>query len=81
MVIPKIISVCPNANNNLDLVFDGEIHKIFDVTPYIKGDWFGLLASKQYFSTVHIVENGFGIEWKDGQDIAPHELFENSISV
>ena len=40
--------------------------------------WFGLLADKNYFKTVRILPDGFGIEWRDGQDIAPHELYELS---
>ncbi|MDR2554865.1 MAG: DUF2442 domain-containing protein [Fibromonadaceae bacterium] len=23
--------------------------------------------------------NGYGVEWANGQDIAPHELYENSV--
>ena len=40
--------------------------------------WFGLLADKNYFKTVRILPDGLGIEWRDGQDIAPHELYELS---
>lgn len=55
----------------------GEV-RIFDVLPYIEGDWFGELRNKDYFRTVRIVSGGFGIEWSNGQDIAPHELYEMS---
>jgi hypothetical protein len=33
-----------------------------------------------YFKTVHIISNGNGIEWEHGQDIAPHELYDMSVS-
>ncbi len=55
--------------------------KKFDVTPYIKGSFFGKLAGFSYFSTVHTISDGMGIEWADAQDITPHELYENSVGV
>ena len=53
----------------------GEI-KRFDVSPYISGDWYGKLKNVDYFRTVHIIDSGKGIAWEDGQDIAPHELYD-----
>ena len=57
----------------------GEI-KVFDVGPYISGDWFGELKNENYFRTVRVIPGGSGIEWSNGQDIAPHELYEQSAS-
>ena len=64
---------------HLELLFDNGETKIFDVSPYIVGSWFGMLSDEEYFKTVHIINGGRGIEWKDGQDIAPHELYELSV--
>jgi hypothetical protein len=55
----------------------GEV-RIFDVSTYIEGDWFGELRNKDYFRTVRLISGGSGIEWSNGQDIAPHELYEMS---
>ncbi|MDR3320777.1 MAG: DUF2442 domain-containing protein [Desulfovibrio sp.] len=55
--------------------------KLFDVQPYICGDWFGRLRDASYFKTVHVLPDGSGIAWADGQDIAPHELYEASREV
>jgi hypothetical protein len=76
MLQPRIIEVKPLPRNRLSLLFDTNERKIFDVTPYISGDWFGKLEDEQYFKTVRL--KGNGIEWKDGQDIAPHELYDYS---
>ena len=76
MLQPRIIEVKPLPGNKLFLVFDSNERKIFDVTPYINGDWFGKLEDERYFKTVRL--KGNGIEWKDGQDIAPHELYDYS---
>ena len=74
--MPKILSVKPLEDYKIELHYENNIVKTFDVTPYISGSWFGQLKDKSYFNTVHVVNNGRGIEWADGQDIAPHELYE-----
>ncbi len=77
MMQPKPIDVKPLKNYRILVTFEtGEI-KIFDVTPYISGDWFGKLKETEYFNTVHIHNNI--VTWAGEQDIAPHELYEFSI--
>lgn len=58
----------------------GEI-KTFDVSPYITGSWYGELSNKDYFITVQLLPDGSGIRWPNGQDIAPHELYDNSTKI
>ena len=78
MLQPKILEVKPMDKYNIMLKYEtGEI-KVFDVSPYIEGDWFGELADEAYFKTVKVIPGGIGIEWLNGQDIAPHELYELS---
>ena len=67
------------SDHKLQLKYDSDETKIFYVSPYIQGSWFGLLSDEEYFKTVHIINGGRGIEWEDGQDIAPHELYELSV--
>lgn len=77
MNYPKVLSVQPIENYNILLTFEtGEV-KTFDVKPYIKGNWFGELKDIQTFNTVRPCGNT--IEWENGQDIAPHELYELSV--
>ena len=77
MLQPKILRVEPLTDYQLRLWYEtGEI-KIFNVRPYISGNWFKELENQDYFRTVHLV--GQGIEWGNGQDIAPHELYEMSL--
>jgi len=81
MLQPKITSIETLPSYKLKLGFEtGEV-KCFDVLPYISGDWFELLRDPKYFNTVRLLPNGVGIEWSDGQDIAPHELYELSVPV
>lgn len=77
MNYPKVLSVQPIENYNILVTFEtGEV-KTFDVKPYIKGNWFGELKNIQTFNTVRPCGNT--VEWENGQDIAPHELYELSI--
>lgn len=76
---PKAISVTPLDNYKLKLVFDNGETKIYDVKPLIKGEWFGELLDKNVFNTVHIA--GLSVEWINGQDICPDDLYYSSISV
>ena len=74
MLQPKVIDVSPLADYKVMVAFDTGEQKIFDVEPYINGDWFGKLRDVEFFKTVRVAENT--IEWADGQDIAPHELYD-----
>ena len=75
---PQILSISPISDYRLLLHFATGEKKIFDVKPYIKGSWFGQLKDISYFVKVKIISHGEGIAWPDGQDIAPHELYELS---
>ena len=80
MLQPKIIDVEPLSGYKLKLKYETGETKIFNVSPYISGDWFLQLKDEKYFKSVRIIDGGNGIEWCEGHDIAPHELYENSIT-
>lgn len=79
MLQPKPIHATPLSNYKVMVVFETGERKIFDAEPYISGDWFGKLKETNYFRSVHVVGNT--IQWAGGQDIAPHELYDESISI
>lgn len=76
MLRPTVINVIPENDYKLNLRFDNGETRLFDVKPYIKGSWFGELKNPSYFKTVR--PNGFNIEWANGQDICPDDLYFNS---
>ena len=81
MLQPRILKIEAMPHMKLRLSYEtGEV-KMFDVEPYAEGSWFGELKDRSYFKTVRLMPGGTGIEWPDGQDIAPHELYELSVSV
>lgn len=80
MLQPRLINVEPMDHLKLRLTYEAGEVRLFDVSPYVNGSWFGELKEDAYFRTVRILPDGTGIEWSNGQDIAPHELYECSVS-
>lgn len=78
MLQPRILTVKPLPNYCLLIEYETGEQRIFDVKPYLIGDWFGALKDEAAFRTVKPC--GTTVEWADGQDIAPHELYELSVS-
>ena len=75
---PRLVSVAALEPYQLRLVYEtGEV-KLFDVSPYICGSWYGELRDPAQFRTAHLIDGGAGIAWAHGQDLAPHELYELS---
>ena len=79
MLRPTAISVETTDNYELTVKFDNGEKKLFDVKPYINGAWYGQLKDKDYFKTVST--NGYTVEWADGQDLCPDELYEQSTTI
>ena len=79
MLQPELLSVSPKEGYKLLLSYENGENKIFDVTPYIRGAWYGGLKDLETFKKVRV--SNHSVEWEGGQDIAPHELHHNSISV
>lgn len=80
-VAAKIMSVETRNDLKLLLSYSTGESKIFDVVPYATGGWFGELKDPVYFAKVRLLPDGSGIEWPDGQDIAPRELYELGVEV
>ena len=79
MQYPKVLNVSPQKDYTVIVTFESGEIKRFNVKPYISGNWFGQLMDLDIFNTVRPCGNT--IEWADGQDIAPHELYELSVAI
>ena len=73
---PKAIDVKPLDNYILLIKFDNGEVKRFDVKPYLNHKVFAELKDKEIFNTVKVA--GLSIEWINGADICPDELYNNS---
>lgn len=81
MLQPRLTSVHAQVPYTLILHYETGEKKAFDVAPYISGAWYGELQNPAYFQTVRLLPGGIGVEWMNGQDIAPHELYEQSVTI
>ena len=76
---PRAIEVKPPEDYSLLLTFENGEQRVFDVKPYIKGSWFGQLKNPEIFNAVRIA--GLSVEWRNGQDLCPNCLYEDSVLV
>ncbi|MDD2735988.1 MAG: DUF2442 domain-containing protein [Desulfuromonadaceae bacterium] len=68
----KIIQVSPLEGKNVSVVFSDGVTGVFDVTPYIRSDFFKRLEDENYFRQVRLFFTGIG--WPEGQDIGPDTI-------
>jgi len=73
---PKAKKVKPLEDYILEIEFDNGEIKRFDVKPYLNHKIFEELKNIKIFNTVKIA--GLSIEWENGVDICPDELYNNS---
>lgn len=73
MLRPTAIQVEAVCEYKILVEFDNGEKKYFDVEPYIKGEWYGMLRCFEYFKRVST--DGFTVVWPDGQDLCPDEIY------
>ena len=78
-MVPKAIDVKVLKNYKLEIIFSNGERKIFDVKPYFKFKIFKKLKEDDKFNKVKI--SGLSIEWDNGADICPDELYNNSTKI
>ena len=76
---PKAINVETIENYKLKVTFDNGEVKVFDVKPYFRHKLFDELKDDKLFKTVKVA--GLSIEWDNGADICPDELYNLSKSI
>lgn len=69
----KVIAVKANDDYSLDLRFNDEAEKRFDVKPYLDYEVFQKLKDLEYFKSVRIALGT--VQWPDEQDISPETLY------
>ena len=68
----KVISVKPIEGKKVEIIFSDGVTGIFDVTPYIRSDFFKRLEDDDYFRQVRLFFSGIG--WPEGQDLGPDTI-------
>ena len=76
---PKAIDVKPLKDYKVEIKFNNGEIKILDIEPYFKFEIFRELKDNDNFYKVKI--SGLSIEWENGADICPDELYNNSKTI
>ncbi len=72
---PQKVKVLPNYK--LEILFDNGEEKIYNMKKNLKEKFYQKLKDFDYFNTVKV--SGITLEWKDGEDIDPDDLYNNSV--
>jgi hypothetical protein len=73
----KVIKVKPLKNYMLQIEFDSNEVRFFDVKPYLDFGIFTELKNEAYFKNVRTCLDS--IAWKNGQDFSPETLYLKSV--
>lgn len=73
---PRIINVVPMEEYKLLLIFSNNEFGIFDVVPYLHDRFWSSLKENSVFLNVKV--SGGSIEWANGIDLCPDEVYENT---
>lgn len=77
---PDIIDVRALDNYLIYLMYETKEEKIYDMKKLIEGNkFYKRLLDKQYFKNITI--RGDSIEWSEGEDIAPENLYNQSVNL
>ncbi|WP_224983846.1 DUF2442 domain-containing protein [Geomonas agri] len=68
----KVVSVKPLDGKKVAIVLSDGRSGVFDVSPYIKSEFFQRLNDDSYFSQVSLFFTGIG--WPEGQDLGPDTI-------
>ncbi len=79
MLYPKAVAVKPLPDYMLQVDFNNGERRLFDVKPYLHGEWFSELLDEEVFKAVRV--EGLSVAWPDGQDIAPDCLYHNAVAM
>ena len=78
-IVPKTLEIKALEEYKLLLKFENGEEKIFDMEKYIDQKFYKKLKDRKYFENVRTFGNT--IEWKNGEDVAPENLYYDSILV
>lgn len=71
-----VINVVPLDKYQLELTFENNEKRIFNLKPYLETGIFSELADKNLFKSVFVSYDT--IEWENGADLDPEILYEKS---
>jgi len=76
MMNPRVKKVRPNDDFTIEITFDNDEVKVFDMKPYLEIGVFKELKNISEFKTVKVSLGS--IQWRNGQDLCPDTLYLDS---
>lgn len=76
-IVPKPVEIKALENYKLWLKFENGEQKIFNMEKYIHEKFYQKLKNRKYFERVKV--SGNTIEWENGEDVAPENLYYDSV--
>lgn len=78
-IVPDPIKVEALDEYKIFIEFKDGKKKIFDMEKYINQEFYKNLKDRKYFEKVKVMKNT--VCWQNGEDIAPEDLYNNSIEI
>ena len=75
---PQLVDVFACDDFSLLLTYGNGEHRVYDMTPMLDYDYFAPLRNISFFKDKACIQYGT-IAWSDDIDIAPEELYRNSV--
>lgn len=80
-IVPEPVEVKAIEKYKLYIKFKNGEEKILDMGQDINEKFYKNLKDYEYFKNVKISETGITVEWQNGEDIAPENLYYNSKTI
>lgn len=79
MIPPRIKEVKPLDNFCIEILYVTGEKKIYNTQKILVHEFYNNLKNIEYFKLVKSAQTT--VEWPNGEDIDPNDLYENSISI
>lgn len=79
MIPPRIKKACALDNFMIELIYENGEKKLYDMKKNLNYIAFKKLNDSNYFNRLKSAQTT--VEWPDGEDVDPNDLYENSILV
>ncbi len=75
---PKVLEVKALQSYYIYIKFETNEEKVYNMKEYIEEiEFYNKLKERKYFENVH--PRGHSVEWANGEDVSPENLYYNSI--
>jgi len=78
---PKIVAVKPIYGYILEVKFNNDVIKNYDMSRWVTDSRFEDLKNKSLFTNVKVDVGGYGISWNEEIDLSEYELWNNGVLV